>query len=211
MTDGHTEHIDHLELLPNIPLFLILDYLTAHDFIALHVTSKNLFQKCSKYLNHIKIKHRLPKRRKNHFTTPLTIDNEKEAHKHRPNTYWDCSTVRRREQFPTYLYICIDVRKLNSHEISRIIGHYKGEMQYFLFQWSTAVIKFFPLSGIRLNYHHLERLCQNPNTNYKTVCELYQNIEIFTPIWTASTSELVQFPPGSPYLRNNDPDRPREI
>ena len=144
MTDGHTEHIDHLELLPNIPLFLILDYLTAHDFIALHVTSKNLFQKCSKYLNHIKIKHRLPKRRKNHFTTPLTIDKEKEDHKHLPNTYWNCSTVRRRKQFPTYLYICIDVIKLNSHEISRIIGHYKKRNAILPLPMEHGSDKIFP-------------------------------------------------------------------
>ena len=84
----------------------------------------------------------------------------------------------------------MDIKRLKNHEMTRIIDFYKDRMQYFFFKQNTARFSFFPISGIRFGYHHIERIYRNPNLNYETMCETYQDLSTFTPVWNLSTSDL---------------------
>ena len=186
----HGNGINNLESLPNLPLFLILSYIIAHDLTSLHHTSNVLFKRCSEYLIHISAKHKSIGRAGNIWVRPRVRNNGPVKDKNRSKKYWDCSPIRRKCQFPAHSYICMDMKRLKNHEMTRIIDFYKDRMQYFFFKQSTARFSFFPISGIRFGYHHIERIYRNPNLNYETMCETYQDLSTFTPVWNLSTSDL---------------------
>ena len=190
MLDNHGIAKNNLESLPNLPLFLILGYLTAHDLTTLHLASNLLFKRCSEYLNHIYLKQRLNGSESHIWKRPGAGSNETTKRKNLSNKYWDCSQIRRKCQFPAHSYICMDLERLKNHEMTHIIDFYKDRMQYFFFKQSKARFSFFPISSIRFGYHHIERIYQNPYLNYETMCETYQNLSTFTPVWNLSTFDL---------------------
>ena len=186
----HENGINNLESLPNLPLFLILSYLIAHDLTTLHLTSNLLFKRCSEYLTHITAKHKSNGSVEHIWVRPCVRSNDTIIYKNRSNEYKDCSPIRRKCQFPAHSYICMDLERLKNHEMTHIIDFYKDRMQYFFFKQSKARFSFFPISGIRFGYHHIEKIYRNPNLNYEAMCETYQNLSTFTPVWDISTSDL---------------------
>ena len=190
--------IPNLETIPDLTLYLILDNLSADDVAVLHVTCEKLFFHCSGYIRHKKAKNRweetIKKLPENKTEKQNLFQKETDA----SNGYWDCWTVQTKRQFPVHFCICLDINKLDNSEIYKIIDQHQNQMQYLLFQWNTAKKGFFPIIGMRLRYHHLQRIYKRPRLNYKLICKAYRDVERYTLSWkTRSTSALTRSHPES--------------
>ena len=156
-----------------IPFEKILHRLEAGDVAALHVASEKLFWRCEEFILHYKekINWEAPENiePKNIATTneePLEV--EEEIH----NGYWDCDFVQRKQQYPTFQCICLDLkRKFSRSEVSRLVEQYKHRRQYFIFKYRTSKQSYFPIIGVRLGYRHLELA---PSLDYKVLFDTYR-------------------------------------
>ena len=179
-----------LDTLPQLPFEKILQNLKAEDIAALHVTTENLFSKCSDYILHSKEKRNWEEseRLRRVSARPkkeVLLEVEEEI----LQGYWDCALVHRKHQYPPFYCICLDLkRKFSRNEISKLVEHYKHRMQYFIFKYRTSKWRYFPLIGVRLGYRHLELV---PSLDYKVLFDTYRPLE-YQPLESPTAGRILR-------------------
>ena len=171
-----------LETLPQIPIENILRQLAAEDLVALHVTSKGIFKRCSDFILHSKAKSdwEISEGLRKIRVGPVDGEVVSKLEEEILHGYWDCMLIQRKKQYPICYCISLDLnRKFSRQEISSLVGHYKHRMQYFIFKYRTAKWRYYPIIGIRLGYRNLEGA---PSLDCKVLFDTYKPLRFPSPI-----------------------------
>ena len=171
-----------LETLPQIPIENILGQLAAEDLVALHVTSKSIFKRCSNFILHSKAKSdwEVSESLRKIRIRPAEGETVSELEEEILHGYWDCMLIQRKKQYPIWYCISLDLnRKFSRQEISSLVRHYKHRMQYFIFKYRTAKWRYYPIIGIRLGYRNLELA---PSLDYKVLFDTYKPLRFPSPV-----------------------------
>ena len=184
------------EKFPQLPVEKILLYLNSEDQITFHLVSQTLFQKCKEFFLHIK-------------KTSTSLCNKENIYHQRsfcrglthwcqPTNSWPIKnktgnfhTIR--ESKPNYSichYFALNVNKLKSWEIRKIISEYKGRMQYLFFIKKPEKKKYRPIVGIKLGYKTLENFYNKTVVNFKLVLDMFKKLQYSAPAWAYSLADL---------------------
>ena len=181
-----------LETIPTSAFEEILLNLSTDDLAATHVSSQELFHKCSEYILHGQIKSNWENTEVLRLTRLGCIDRQPESPTEEDiwKGYWDCISVQKRQQYPSYYCICLNIEKLNNYEIAQLISFYKGRMQYLLFEKKKSKYSYRPIVGIRLGYKILEKFYWKRDINYKLVFKTFRTLQFPSFRWKRSYADI---------------------
>ena len=185
---GADDAPSYMETIPDPALEIILCNLDSDDKAALYVTSNTLFCRCSELLHSQKRKcghnNPTPPRR---LRNDIWLDNvEYELERN----FWDFSLIRRRGHYPICQVIPLDIKKLTTLEIKRLIENYEDRMRYMLFYKKKCNKSYASIVGIRTGYSILKKFYRRPALDYNLVFKVLDILQYPAGFWVQSYEDI---------------------